>query len=271
MGVVFDDREMGGVAGLGEFGLGWLGGDAVCGFGGRVLIVAAGDDEHMGNTDLLDEGGVMADHDDCAGVIFEVFADDFLGVGVEVVGRLVEDDEVRALEEDFAEGDAGFFAGGEDADFFVDIVAIEEEVREGGAEFGVGEVVACDVFEDGAAFVEDFEFLGVVGDGRVFAEDDGAGERLELADNEFQKGRLSDAVFADDEELFAAVEVEGEVVVEEWVSTVGESEVLDFERSAAGEFRGGDVEGDFGVFSFPGLKGFEFLREDFFALVAHSD
>ena len=33
------------------------------------------------------------------------------------------------------------------------------------------------------ALVEDFELLGVVGNGRVFAEDDGADERLELADN----------------------------------------------------------------------------------------
>ena len=111
VGVVFDDGEMGSVAGLGEFGLGWLGGDAVCGFGGRVLIVAAGDDEHAGNTDLLDEGGVVADHDDCAGVIFEVFADDFLSFGIKVIRRLIKDNKIGALEQDLAKCDPSFLAG----------------------------------------------------------------------------------------------------------------------------------------------------------------
>lgn len=139
---------------------------------GDIGGLATGDDEYASDADLLDEGRVVANHDDSAGVIFEVFSDDFLGVGVEVVSRLVEDDEVGALEEDFAEGDAGLFTRGEDSDFFVDIVTVEEEVRKSAAELGVGKIVAMDVFEDSAAFVEDFELLGVVGDGGVLAKDD---------------------------------------------------------------------------------------------------
>ena len=126
---------------------------------GDIGGLATGDDEYASDADLLDEGRVVANHDDSAGVIFEVFSDDFLGVGVEVVSRLVEDDEVGALEEDFAEGDA-YFSPGERTATFVDIVTVEEEVRKSAAELGVGKIVAMDVFEDSAAFVEDFRALG---------------------------------------------------------------------------------------------------------------
>ncbi len=77
------------------------------------------DDEHPGNADLLDKGGIVANHDDSARVVFEVFADDFLGLGVKMVSGLVENDEIGTLEKGLAEGDAGFFAGGEDGYFVV--------------------------------------------------------------------------------------------------------------------------------------------------------
>ncbi len=65
-----------------------------------------------------------------------------------------------------------YFSPGERTATFVDIVTVEEEVRKSAAELGVGKIVAMDVFEDSAAFVEDFELLGVVGDGGVLAKDD---------------------------------------------------------------------------------------------------
>lgn len=131
---------------------------------------AGRDDEHAGDADLFDEVGVVADHDDGPGVVAEILADDFLGFGVEVVGRLVEEDEICALHEDFTEGDASFFSGGEDGNGFMDVVVIEEKVCEHSAEFGIGEVVGAEVFENGAAGVEEFEFLGVVGEGGVLAK-----------------------------------------------------------------------------------------------------
>lgn len=148
----------------------------------------------------------MADHNNCAGVITEVFADDFLGFGVEVVGGLVENDEVGALEEDFTERDTGFFAWGEDGNLFINIVARKEEVREGGAEFGISKIVTLDVFEDGTAFVEKFELLGVVGDSGVMTEDDRTVSWGQFTNNEFEQSRFADAVFANNEELFATSE-----------------------------------------------------------------
>lgn len=114
----------------------------------------------------------MADHDDGPGVVAEILADDFLGFGVEVVGWLVEEDEIRALHEDFAEGDASFFSRGEDGNGFMNIVIVKEEVGEETTEFGIGEVVGAEVFENGAAGVEEFEFLSIVSEGGVFAKDD---------------------------------------------------------------------------------------------------
>lgn len=62
-----------------------------------VLIGEWRDDEHAGDADLLDEGGVVTDHDDGAGVVTEVLADNLLSFGVKVISGLVEDEKVGAF------------------------------------------------------------------------------------------------------------------------------------------------------------------------------
>lgn len=52
---------------------------------------------------------------------------------------------------------------------------------------------------------------------------------------------------------------------------VGETEILDFERSAATLFRGGEIEVDASVSLFASFEFGEFFGEDFFALVPHVD
>ncbi len=213
----------------------------------------------------------MADHDDSAGVIFEVFADDFLGVGVEMVSRLVEDDEIRTLQENFTESDTGLFAGGKDGDFFINVIAIEEEVTEDAAKFGVGEIIILDILKDGTALVENLELLGVVGDSGVLTDDDGAGIGCKFANDKLKESRLTDAVFTNDEEFFAAGEGEREIVVEHGTAFVMEREILDFKRSLAALLRGGDIHSDAGVSLLTSAELFEFLGEDFLALMPHAD
>lgn len=45
--------------------------------------------------------------------------------------------------------------------------------------------MGLDIFEDGAAAVEDFELLSIVGNGGVLAKNDRAGVGLEIAGDEF--------------------------------------------------------------------------------------
>ena len=77
---------------------------------GKVFDFPIGEDEHASDADLLDEGRVVGDDDEGTRVVTEIVPDNFLSLGVEMIRRLVENDEVRALQENLAEGDAGFFS-----------------------------------------------------------------------------------------------------------------------------------------------------------------
>lgn len=188
-----------------------------------------------------------------------------------MVSRFVKDDEVGAFGEDFAESNAGFFAGREDADFLVDGVILEEEVAEDGAHFGVGIIVVGDVFENCFAFVKDFELLGVVGDVGMVAENDGTVVGFKLAGKEFEEGRFADTVLANDEEFFATSELEREFFVKIFGIVVVESEVLNFERGFVSELLGGGVDLNFLIFLFASFKFVKFTFEHFFADVALAD
>ena len=60
--------------------------------------------------DVVEEVAVVRDGDDRAGVLGEVPLEPRHGLGVEVIRRLVEEQEVRLLEEDLAERDAALLA-----------------------------------------------------------------------------------------------------------------------------------------------------------------
>ncbi len=62
-----------------------------------------------------------------AGVIDERALQDTLGLHVEVVRRLVKNQEICGLQQHAHEGDAGAFATGEDADLFEYVVSSEKE------------------------------------------------------------------------------------------------------------------------------------------------
>ena len=69
--------------------------------------------------DVIEEVAVVGDRDDGARVLVEVALEPGDAFGVEVVGGLVEEEDVVLFEEDFAEGDATNFAAGEGVDLGV--------------------------------------------------------------------------------------------------------------------------------------------------------
>ena len=87
--------------------------------------------EHVGG-DAVEEPAVVADDHGAAGVILERLLEGAEGLDVEIVGRLVEQQDVGARLQDLGEVDAVALTAGELADLLLLVVAAEVEAREVG-------------------------------------------------------------------------------------------------------------------------------------------
>ena len=106
-------------------------------FAPEVVFVVAGVDVDAAVFDLEDAGGeavdevaVVGDEEDGAGEVADGVEQDIFGAEVEVVGGLVEQEEVDGRDEHLGHGVAVAFAAGEDAELFEDVVAGEHEAAE---------------------------------------------------------------------------------------------------------------------------------------------
>ena len=170
--------------------------------------------------DAVEEVAVVGDADDGAFEDGEGFFQHAEGGEVEVVGGLVENDEVAAVLEDLGEHEAGAFATGEEVDALVDAVVAEEETFEVGAG-GDGlvaeeELVAAvgDFVEEGAGAVELHPALVDVVNFDALAENSAAGGGLDLVEAKLEEGGLAGAVAAHDAGALAGAELEVEVAEE---------------------------------------------------------
>ena len=109
----------------------------------------------------IEERAVVRNDQHAAGVVGERALQDILRLHVEVVGRLVEDQEICRAQQHADECHARAFAAGEHADFFEDIVAAEKKAAEKVAGVGCGFARGCgfDGFENGFFGIE---LVGVV-------------------------------------------------------------------------------------------------------------
>ena len=261
-----------GGGGLLGTGVGEAGGEREAGVGGlgflQIIIVVAGVGREAAAVDVehglrkgADEVHVVTDEDERAFVILQRADEGVDRLDVQVGRRLVHEEEIRRFDEDAGEGEAGFFAAGEDADGFVDVVFAEEEGAEDGAGLLFGELVferaqRHHVFEDGHAGVEVVEaVLGEVAGDDVAAEFAGAALGRDDVGEDFEEGRFAGAVGADEDDALAAFAGEVEVLVDDVLAVglldVGEGD--DLEAGARGlrelevhlaQFLGGLLDGD---------------------------
>ena len=127
---------------------------------------------------LFDEVLVVGDEEDGAFVLLDGLVEGVDAFEVEVVGGLVEDEDVGLLQHDLAEEQAGGFASGEGVGLLEALFALEEHLAEDAADVFLGglgvelvEPVGGGHAElDGALVV-----LGEVADGDFVAPLDGAG------------------------------------------------------------------------------------------------
>ena len=110
---------------------------------GETADVAAAVEAQHGGGDAVEQIAVVGDEDQRAGKVEEILFEDFERGDVEVVGGLVEQQNVGGLEHEFGDENAGALAAGEVADGLVELFAGEEEA---GGPTG---------YVDGAALVDD--------------------------------------------------------------------------------------------------------------------
>src|SRR5207237_5028438 len=129
---------------------------------------------------------------------------DFLALDVEVVRRLVEDEEVVVLSDELREREARTLSAAELADPAVDRVPAKPEPPEEAPRprFRWGRMAhAADFLQEGAGEVELLRLLGEVADGQVLAAEHGARVRILASDQDLEEGRLAGAVRTDQAQL----------------------------------------------------------------------
>ena len=106
-------------------------------------LVVAVEVEHAGDG-LVEQVEVVADHEQRAPVGAHEVEEPVLGVAVEVVGGLVEQEHVAAGEQDPGDLDAPLLTAGQDADRLVEAVGVEAEAGGDAADLALGRVPAVE-------------------------------------------------------------------------------------------------------------------------------
>ncbi len=183
--------------------------------------LAALDVPHAG-ADLVEEPAVVGDADEGGAARLEVAGEPGDALDVEVVGGLVEDQEVLVGDEQLGEGDASALAAGERADDGVEAlveagqVEAAEESGEDVADLGVAGPlvvghVADDLVADGRGGVEGV-VLGQDAHAQAAGLGDPAGVGLLQLGEHADEGGLAVAVAADDADPVSLGHAEGDTV-----------------------------------------------------------
>src|SRR2546426_11239581 len=178
---------------------------------------------------LVQEGAVVAHDEQHARIRPQGRCDDLLALDVEVVRRLVEDEEVVILGDEFREGEARAFAAAELADAAVDGIPPEPEAAEEAPRPRLRRrriPHAADLLEEGAGEVEFFRLLREIADVQVLAAEHGSRVRLLASDEDLEEGRLPGTVRTDEADLVPLRQLEVDVREEE-AAAVGLRDALE--------------------------------------------
>src|SRR2546426_2080640 len=195
---------------------------------------------------LVQEAAVVADDEHHARIRRQGRCHDLLALDVEVVRRLVEDEEVVVLGDELREGEARALSAAELADAAVDRVAPEPEAAEEAPRPRLRRrriPHAADLLEEGAGEIELLRLLGEIPDVQVLAPEHGSRVRLLASDQDLEEGRLPGAVRTDEADLvpFRQLEVD---VREEGAAAVGLRDALEaYDPRTRGARAEGEAEG----------------------------
>ena len=180
----------------------------------------------------------MRDHEGIAGEFEQGILERAQGFDIEIVGRLVEQQHVAALEQGLGQVQATALAARQRADQFLLVRALEVEAADVGARLDLDAVdvedvgTARDFLEHVVVALELLAALVDVGDLDRLADADFAGIGLFLADDHLEQGRLAGTIRADDADDRAGRHDQAEVVDQQAV-TEGLADVLEFHDRGA--------------------------------------
>ena len=124
-----------------------------------------------------------------------------------MVCRLVEDEKIRARQEQLQKGQTGFFTAAQAVNGFKNVITAKEKAAQYGAgRFFVQRVTARELVKDGEITVQFRVFLREVPDMNAAAQGDKTAVRVFLADDHFQERRFAGAVRADEGGGFTATQ-----------------------------------------------------------------
>ena len=169
----------------------------------------------------------MTDHEDAALERPEGVGQGVHGLDVEMVGRFVQDEDVRVRQAQAGERDAGFLAAGQEGHFLQARRARDAKGAEVPAVLLVlFPRVGLSHEGDGAGgHVEGVDVvLGEEADAQAGVLGDEAGRGLEVADEEFEDGGFARAVGADDADARVELDVQVDVAEERLVGRVAEGD-----------------------------------------------
>src|SRR5207247_87468 len=195
---------------------------------------------------LVQEAAVVAHDEQHARIRLQGGRHDLLALDVEVVRRLVEDEEVVVLGDELREGEARAFSAAELADAAMDRVPTEPETAEQAPRprFGRWRMAhAADLLEEGAGEVELLRLLGEIADGQILATEHGSRVRILASDQDLEEGRLAGAVRTYEAELVPLRELEVDVREQE-AAAVGLRDALEaHDPRTRGALAEGEAEG----------------------------
>src|SRR5690606_33525317 len=187
----------------------------------HVRVALEGEDV---GRDAVQEPAVVADHEGVAGEFQQRVLERAQGLHVEVVGRLVEQQHVAALQQGLGHVQAAALAAGQGADPLLLVLALEVEAADVGARLDLDAVDVEDVeagvdpLEHGLVACQRVAALVDVGQVHGRADHDLAGVGLFLAGDHLEERGLAGAVGADDAADRARRHDEAQVVDEQAVA-----------------------------------------------------
>src|SRR5690606_25068867 len=191
-----------------------------------VLAIVALDDLHVRITldrqnvrgDTVQEPAIVADHQRHARELQQRILERTQRLHVEIVGRLVEQQHVAALQQRLGQVQTAALTAGERADQLLLVRALEVETADVGARLDLDTVdvedvgTAGDLLEHRVVALQRRAALVDIGQLHGGAEDDLAGVRLLLARDHLEQRRLAGAVGADDADDGAVGDDQREIV-----------------------------------------------------------
>ncbi len=167
---------------------------------------------------VVEEHPIVAYQQHCAGVVLQQVLQQFQRIYIQIVGRLVQHQQVRRLAEQARQQQAVAFAAGERLDRGAGALRGKEEIAEVGhhvpsrtVDFDVVRS-RCNGLRHGGFFVQPGAELVVIGHAKAAAAADTARVRRDLSQDQFDQRGLADAVRSDQADLVAAKDAAGEIL-----------------------------------------------------------